>query len=156
MAKARSMARISYIGAKQYAVTHLGCTPPAPFDVIVIELDGRSVHVHADRDAASRTRNICGHEFLSVFDHMRDSKDRQARTYLAECPLGLHRSDLGPAPICRSRNVKFRGKADQETRPIGLDPLVRVEEFLFAPRLYPEAHGVERCHGVSFLRTMRV
>jgi hypothetical protein len=70
----------SHIGAKQYAVTHRRCAPPAPFGVIVIELDGRSIHIHGDRDAASGTRNICGHQFLSVFDHMRERKDGQART----------------------------------------------------------------------------
>jgi hypothetical protein len=33
-----------------------------------------------------------------------------------------------------------------EARPVGLNLLVGVEEFLIAPGLHPEAHGVEGGH----------
>ncbi len=37
----------------------------------------------------------------------------------------------------------------RQARPIALDPFTRVEKFLIAPGLHPEAHRVEGCHIVS-------
>jgi hypothetical protein len=37
-----------------------------------------------------------------------------------------------------------------EAGPTGLDPLVGIEKFLLAARLYAETNNIERGHGLSF------